>query len=57
MGRFLIFVGTVLILSIIGLCVWWLWSKVNMSIQKRNSDFETEKESRKKEKFKEEENS
>lgn len=54
MGRFLIFVGTVLILSIIGLCVWWLWSKVNMSIQKRNSDFETEKESRKKEKFKEE---
>lgn len=54
MGRFLIFVGTVLILSIIGLCVWWLWSKVNISIQKRNSDFEAEKESSKKEKFKEE---
>lgn len=48
MGRFLIFIGTVLILSIIGLAVWWIWSKINISIQRRNSVFEIEKEAHEK---------
>ena len=47
-GRFLIFIGTVLILSIIGLAVWWIWSKINISIQRRNSIFEIEKEAHEK---------
>lgn len=48
MGRFLIFIGTVLILSIIGLAVWWIWNKINISIQRRNSVFEIEKEAHEK---------
>lgn len=47
-GRFLIFIGTVLILSIIGLAVWWIWNKINISIQRRNSVFEIEKEAHEK---------
>ncbi len=59
MGRFLIFVATVLILSIIGLTIWWIWNKINISIQRRNSVFEIEKETHEKmkKKIKEEENS
>lgn len=59
MGRFLIFVAAVLILSIIGLTIWWIWNKINISIQRRNSVFEIEKETHEKmkKKIKEEENS
>ena len=48
MGRFLIFIGTVLVLSVIGLTVWWIWNKINISIQRRNSVFEIEKETHEK---------
>lgn len=48
MGRFLVFIGVVLILSIIGLAVWWIWNKINISIQRRNSVFEIEKETHEK---------
>lgn len=48
MGRFLIFIGAVLILSIIGLAVWWIWNKININIQRRNSVFEIEKEAHEK---------
>lgn len=48
MGRFLVFIGVVLVLSIIGLAVWWIWNKINISIQRRNSVFEIEKETHEK---------
>lgn len=48
MGRFLIFVGAVLALSIVALAVWWIWNKINISIQRRNSVFEIEKETHEK---------
>ena len=59
MGRFLIFIGAVLILSIIGLTIWWIWNRVNISIRRRNSVFEIEKETHEKmkKKIKEEEKS
>lgn len=52
MGRFLIFIGAVLILSIIGLAIWWIWNRVNISIRRRNSVFEIEKETHEKAKKK-----
>lgn len=48
MGRFLIFVGAVLALSIVALAVWWIWNKIDISIQRRNSVFEIEKETHEK---------
>lgn len=48
MGRLLIFFAVLLALSIIGISVWWIWSRVNISIQRRNSVFEIEKEAHEK---------
>ena len=50
MGRLLIFFAALLALSAIGILVWWAWNKVNISIQRRNSVFEIEKEAHEKEK-------
>ena len=44
MGRFLIFVGVVLLLTIIGIFVWWLANSVYISIQRDNKKFEIEEE-------------
>ena len=48
MGRFLIFIGLVLIFSTIGLVLWWIWNKVYISIQRQNSAFDIEKETNEK---------
>ena len=48
MGKFLLFVGLVLILSLVGLLVYWIWSKIDISIRRRNSLFEIEKETHEK---------
>ena len=48
MGRLLIFFAILLALSIIGIFVWWIWNRVNISIQRRNSVFEIEKEAHEK---------
>lgn len=48
MGRFLMFVGALILLSIAGLAVWWIYSKISINIQRRNSVFEIEKEVHKK---------
>lgn len=48
MGRFLIFIGVVILLSIAGLFVYWLWSKVYRNIKRNDSVFEIEKEAHKK---------
>ena len=48
MGQLLIFIGLVLLFSLIGLGVWWAWNKVSISIQRQNSVFEIEKETHEK---------
>lgn len=48
MGRLLIFFAALLELSAIGILVWWTWNKVNISIQRRKSVFEIEKEAHEK---------
>lgn len=48
MGQLLIFVGLVLIFSLIGLGVWWIYNKVSIGIRRQNSVFEIEKETHKK---------
>ena len=56
MGQLLIFIGLVLLFSLIGLGVWWIYNKVSIVIQRQNSVFEIEKETheRIKEQIKEE---
>ena len=51
MGQLLIFIGLVLLFSLIGLGVWWIYNKVSIGIRRQNSVFEIEKETH--EKFKE----
>ncbi len=48
MGRLLIFFAALLALSAIGILVLWIWNKVNISIQRRKSVFEIEKEAHEK---------
>lgn len=48
MGRLLIFVGLVLVLSLVGIAVYWIFNKVSISIQRQNSVFEIEKETHEK---------
>lgn len=48
MGRLLIFVGLVLIFSLIGIAVYWIYNKVVISIRRQNSVFEIEKETHEK---------
>lgn len=48
MGRLLIFFAVLFALSLIGIAVWVIWNKANISIQRRNSVFEIEKEAHKK---------
>ena len=56
MGKLLIFIGLVLIFSLIGLVIWWIANKVYISIRRQNSVFEIEQETHEKmkEKIKEE---
>lgn len=48
MGQLLIFIGLVLLFSLIGLGVWWIYNKVSIGIRRQNSVFEIEKETHKK---------
>lgn len=47
MGRLVIFLLMIFVLSIIGIIVWWIWSKVYIAIKRRESVFEIEKETHK----------
>lgn len=42
--RFIVFVGTALMFILIGIAVWRIWSKVNLSIKREEEAFEIEKE-------------
>lgn len=44
MGRFLIFIGTLLFLSLIGIGIYWVWNKVYLSIKKNQNNFDIENE-------------
>ena len=48
MGRLLIFIGLILLFSLIGLAIWYIYSKVSISIQRQNSVFDIEKETHEK---------
>lgn len=54
--RFLVFVAAVLTLAIAGIAVWWIWSKVFISIKRRENAFKVEKEAYRKMKKKVKEN-
>ena len=44
MGRFLIFIGVVLLLSVIGLGIWWLGNLIWIKIRRAEKQFEIEEE-------------
>lgn len=44
MGRFLIFIGTLLFLSLIGIGIYWVWNKVYLNIKKNQNNFDIENE-------------
>lgn len=48
MATFIIFLLTVFTLSIIGLAIWWVWSRVYIAIKRRESVFDIEEETHKK---------
>lgn len=54
--RFLVFVSAFLLFSLIGIAVWRVWSKINLSIRREEEAFKVEKEAFKKMKKKVEEN-
>lgn len=48
MATFIIFLLTVFLLSVIGLAIWWVWSRVYIAIKRRESVFDIEAETHKK---------
>lgn len=48
MAKFIIFLFTVFLLSVIGLAIWWVWSRVYIAIKRRDSVFDIEEETHKK---------
>lgn len=48
MAKFIIFLFTVFLLSVIGLAIWWVWSRVYVAIKRRESVFDIEEETHKK---------
>ena len=48
MAKFIIFLFTVFLLSVIGLAIWWVWSRVYIAIKRRESVFDIEEETHKK---------
>lgn len=48
LGRFFIFLIAVLMFALIGIAIWWIWSKVNIVIKRQESVFDIEKETHEK---------
>ena len=48
MGRFFIFLIAVLMFALIGIAIWWIWSKVNIVIKRQERVFDIEKETHEK---------
>ena len=47
MGRFLIFIGILLIFSLAGMAVWLLWNKLYIYIKRKSDLYEIEEEAHK----------
>lgn len=48
MGRFIIFLLAVMAFSIVAMAVYWIWSRINIDIKRRESAFDIEKETHEK---------
>lgn len=48
MGRLLLFIGLLLIFALVGLGIYYIYHRVRISIQRRDSVFEIEKETHEK---------
>ena len=48
MFRFIVFIGVILLLSLVALLVYWIANKVYISIKRKDSMFEIEKEAHEK---------
>ncbi len=59
MGRFIIFLGVMVIIALTGIIIWWVWNKIYIQIKRRNREFDIEDEVYKKiiEKIREEKQS
>lgn len=59
MGRFIIFLGVMVIIALTGIIIWWVWNKIYIQIKRRNREFDIEDEAYKKiiEKIREEKQS
>ena len=48
MGRFIIFLGVMVIIALTGIIIWWVWNKIYIQIKRRNREFDIEDEAYKK---------
>ena len=44
MGRFIIFLGVMVIIALTGIIIWWVWNKIYIQIKRRNREFDIEEE-------------
>ena len=44
MGRFIIFLGVMIIIALAGIIIWWVWNKIYIRIKRRNREFDIEEE-------------
>lgn len=44
MGRFIIFLGVMIIIVLAGIIIWWVWNKIYIRIKRRNREFDIEEE-------------
>lgn len=44
MGRFIIFLGVMVIIALAGIIIWWVWNKIYIQIKRRNREFDIEEE-------------
>lgn len=48
MGRFLVFIAALILLSFLGMAVWKIWNKLYIDIKRQESLFDIEKEAHEK---------
>lgn len=44
MGRFIIFLGVMVIIALAGIIIWWVWNKIYIQIKRKNREFDIEEE-------------
>lgn len=44
MGRFIIFLGVMVIIVLAGIIIWWVWNKIYIQIKRKNREFDIEEE-------------